>query len=74
MNDYRAFFAQRDLVRVELTPTVVELATAIRARHGLKTPDALQAACCLQLGLEHVFTTGDAAFVKVAGVKVRLVR
>ena len=70
---YDTFFAHPDLVWVELTPTVVELATHIRAVHGLKTPDCLQAACCLQLGTDHVFVTGDAAFRRVSGLQVLLV-
>lgn len=69
---FDAFFARPDLVWVELSREVVELAAAIRARHGLRTPDALQAACCLQLGAEHLFLTGDADFQRVAGMNVSL--
>jgi predicted nucleic acid-binding protein len=68
--DYDAFFARPDLLTVEMDARVVELATVIRARHGLKTPDALQAACCLPLGAAHVFVTGDAAFGRVPGLVV----
>lgn len=71
--EFDGFFARPDLLWIELDRNVVELATAIRVRHGLRTPDALQAASCLQLGPEHVMLTGDAAFRKVAGLKVRLV-
>lgn len=69
---FDAFFSLPDLIWVELTKDVVELATAIRVRHGLRTPDALQAASCLQLGAGHAFLTGDHAFDKVAGLNVRL--
>lgn len=69
---YDAFFARADLVWVELTRDVVELATAIRVQTGLKTPDALHAASCLQLGDEHLFLTGDSAFRRVAGLKVKV--
>lgn len=69
---FDSFFARPDLVWVELTRDVVELATAIRVKHGLRTPDALQAASCLQLGGGHAFLTGDAAFERVAGLNVRL--
>lgn len=69
---YDAFFARPDLVWVELTQDVVELATEIRARHGLRTPDALQAACCLQLGDGHLFFTGDSGFQRVTGLHVSL--
>jgi len=57
-------------VWVELNREVVELATAIRVRHGLRTPDALQAASCLQLGPKHLLLTGDATFRRVQGLQV----
>jgi predicted nucleic acid-binding protein len=38
----------------------------------LRTPDALQAASCLQLGAKHIFLTGDAGFRKVAGLNVKV--
>jgi len=69
---FDAFFARPDLTWLELTQEVVELATAIRVKHGLRTPDALQAASCLQLGPRHVFITGDADFKDVATLKVRV--
>lgn len=69
---FDALFARPDLVWVELSQDVIELATAIRVKHGLRTPDALQAASCLQLGTEHLFFTGDAGFRKVAGLTVKV--
>ena len=65
---FDAFFSRTDLVWVELTRDVVELAAAIRVMTGLKTPDALQAASCLQLGGDHLFRTGDSAVKRVAGL------
>lgn len=70
---FDTFFIRSDLIWVELTKDVVELAAAIRVRHGLKTPDALQAASCLQLGADHVFLSGDSAFKRVAGLNLKLV-
>lgn len=69
---FDAFFDRPDLVWVELGKDVVELATAIRVKHGLRTADALQAASCLQLGVMHIFLTGDASFRKVAGLNVKV--
>lgn len=66
------FFARTDLEWVELTKDVVELAAAIRVKHGLKTPDALQASCCLQRGVGHLFLTADAAFQRVSGLNVKV--
>ena len=68
---FDAFFALPDLIWVDLGKDVVELATAIRVKHGLRTPDALQAASCLQLGAKHLFLTGDSAFTKVFGLNVK---
>lgn len=58
---------------MELSPSVVELATNLRAIHGLRTPDALQAASCLQLGPEAVMLSGDADFRPVPGLQIRLI-
>jgi predicted nucleic acid-binding protein len=72
LSRFDAFFARPDLFWVEVTREVVELATEVRIRHGLRTPDALQAACCLQLGDEHIFMTGDAVFKKVGSLHARV--
>ncbi len=71
---FDAFFTRPDLIWVELTRDVVELAAVIRVETGLKTPDALQAASCLQLGGNHLFLTGDSAFRRVAGLNVKVLR
>lgn len=70
---YDELFDRPDLIWVELTRDVVELAAAVRVRHGLRTPDALQAACCLQLGPTHVMLTGDLTFRQVTGLKIALI-
>ena len=69
---YDAFFSRPDLIWVELSRDVVELATAIRVKHNLKTPDALQAASCLQLGSTHLFLSGDSGFQRVTGLQMHL--
>lgn len=69
---FDTFFARPDLVWVEMTREVVELAAVIRVKHGLRTPDALHAASCLQLGPRHIFLTGDAVFKRVAGLNATL--
>ncbi|WP_341900696.1 PIN domain-containing protein [Synechococcus sp. UW140] len=50
LDRFDALFDQPDLLIVELSAPVVDLATRLRANYDLRTPDALQAACCLQLG------------------------
>lgn len=71
---YDGFFAQTDLQWIELSREVVERATALRTAYALRTPDALQAACCLQLGSKHRFLTGDGDFGRVAGLNVQRIR
>ena len=73
LDRFEALFGQPDLLVVELSASVVELATQLRANHGLRTPDALQAACCLQLGPDAVMITGDAGFQRVEALQVRLI-
>ncbi|MEI8363756.1 MAG: PIN domain-containing protein [Betaproteobacteria bacterium] len=66
------FFNHTDLIWVELTREVVEMATNLRVKHSLRTPDALQASCCLHLGSQHLFLTGDKDYQHVQGLNVRL--
>ena len=73
LDRFEALFAQPDLLVVELSASVVELATQLRAKHRLRTPDALQAACCLELGPEAVMITGDAGFQRVRALQVCLI-
>ena len=70
---FDAFFLHPDLEWVELSPAVVELATLLRAELNLRTPDALQAASCLQLGADAVMVTGDAGFQRVPTLRLALV-
>jgi len=70
---FDAFFLHPDLEWVELSPAVVERATLQRAEHNLRTPDALQAASCLQLGADAVMVTGDAGFQRVPSLRLALV-
>jgi len=69
---FDALFAQPDLLWVELTAPVVEQATRLRALHGVRTPDALQAACCLQLGSDALMVSGDADFRGIPTLQLRL--
>jgi len=71
---YAAFFAAVQVI--ELDAHVVEIATDLRARQGLKTPDALQAACALRwqsMGEKVVFLTADNGFAKVPELGLRLI-
>lgn len=71
---YDEFFSQAGFTWVELTQPVIELATVIRARHGLRAPDALQAASCLNFSGRHAFLTGDRGFARVEGLNTILLK
>jgi predicted nucleic acid-binding protein len=70
---YRSFFASAGLQMVEVSSQVIETATLLRVRHGLRTPDAIQAASALSVKVPVTFLTGDKQFTKVPGLNVRLV-
>lgn len=67
---YDDFFASSNLHVAELSPVVMQIATVLRAHHGLKTPDALQAASCLAQPGQHIFITADAGFRRVPGLQI----
>ena len=69
---YDTFFAQTAII--ELSAEVVTLATRIRASNGLKTLDALQAACAMSLGAECIFVTGDAGFAHLQGLNANIIK
>jgi predicted nucleic acid-binding protein len=69
---YDNFFRLPDLVWVELSKEVVEKATLLRSRYGLRTPDALQAASCLQFDPPAVMLTGDSALQRIDELQVTL--
>ena len=68
---YDDFFASVHIV--ELSAELVDTATQLRARFGLKTPDALQAASAFVASDRALFVTADAGFTKVTGLDVRLI-
>ena len=70
---YRGFFASAGLQIIEISALVIETATLLRARHGLRTPDAIQAASAMSIKGPTTFLTGDRQFRKVPGLNVRLV-
>lgn len=67
------FFASAGVEMCPIGQDIIDLATQVRARTGLRTPDALQAATCLALPAPRRFMTADAAFRRVAGLDVVLV-
>ncbi|WP_438024910.1 type II toxin-antitoxin system VapC family toxin [Sorangium sp. So ce233] len=54
---YEGLLSAFDLL--PLTAEVFDLATGLRALHGLKTPDALHAACAIHHGCDQIWTNDD---------------
>ncbi|OOG24432.1 VapC toxin family PIN domain ribonuclease [Thioalkalivibrio denitrificans] len=65
-----AFFGDPGLSVIALDTAVLDKATELRAHHGLRTPDAIQAASLLAVDPEGAFVTGDGDFKKVPGLRV----
>ena len=69
--EYQNFFAKTTITG--LSTQIFEHATELRAKHGLKTADALHLAAALALGCDE-FWTNDGRFAKAAAnIKVRRV-
>lgn len=67
------FFGDPGLVIVDLDRNVIDRATRLRAQHGIRTPDALQAASCLEIHPDTSFVTGDRDFRRVPDLNVHLI-
>jgi predicted nucleic acid-binding protein len=70
LDRFDRFFNDPGLVTVDLNRSIIETATYLRANHGLRTPDALQAACCLEIDPKMPFVTGDKDFKKVTTLNI----
>ena len=72
MARYDQFFHSEEVALVPVSRDAWDLATEVRARHGLKTPDALHVACAVTLGCD-LLITGDARLAQCPEVKTELV-
>ncbi len=68
---YEAFFAADRMLIAELTSDVIERATVLRARYGLKTPDALHLATAI-IEKADSFLTGDTSLARCTEVPVKI--
>jgi predicted nucleic acid-binding protein len=69
---YDEFFDLPDCIRAAVDTAVFDLATELRAQHGLKTPDALHLATALRAGCEE-FWTNDERLAKSASGRIGIV-
>ncbi|WP_437795956.1 type II toxin-antitoxin system VapC family toxin [Sorangium sp. So ce693] len=56
-----------------LSAEVFDLATTLRALHGLKTPDALHAACAVHHGCDQIWTNDDRFRQLSSRIAVRII-
>ena len=75
MDRVNAFYAllstHPNLEWVDLTLSIADRAAHLRAKHNLKTPDAVQAATALE-SLATGFISNDRSFHRVGGLEVLL--
>ncbi len=71
---YREIILQSpNLTAVRLNEDIAEQAAELRARHSLRTPDAIQLATAIYSGAEW-FLTGDADLPKVPGISTLVLK
>jgi predicted nucleic acid-binding protein len=70
--DYDEYFSSPGMVWFPLQPKVFDLATELRARHRLKTPDALHLAAAIQSGC-HQLWTNDLRLTQAAAGHIEIV-
>lgn len=68
---FDVFFTGVELVLADVSAAVIERATDLRAKHNLKTPDALHYATAVEIGAT-VFLTGDRGFARCTEVPVEV--
>ena len=71
LSEYEEVFGAARFVLVDVTAAILDRATDLRARHGFKTPDAIQLATAVEAGAD-AFMTGDASLARFKDVKVEL--
>ncbi len=68
---FEGFFAREGLELAEISADVVETATALRAAHGFRPPDAIHLATAV-LAHADVFLTGDRNLARCPGLNVEV--
>jgi predicted nucleic acid-binding protein len=64
---YDAFFGLPEVAVLPMASAVYDLATELRARHALKTPDALHLATAITGGCEEIWTNDQRLAAAAAG-------
>ena|SRR5712692_1658766 len=68
---YDGLFGANRMLIVEITAEVVAIATALRARYGFKTPDAIHLASAIEEKAD-LFLTGDSSLARCTDIAVEV--
>jgi len=71
LRQFDEFFASADLAKLPITTETFDLATELRALHGVKTPDALHLAAAI-LGECQEFWTNDLRLTTAAQNRIKV--
>ncbi len=69
---YDKFFGCRSLSVIDISAPVIDLATDLRVRYGLKTPDAIHVATAIEYGADLILT-GDRDMTRCQDLRIELV-
>ena len=72
LTDYESFFTTPGYVKCVIDTATFDMATELRARYGLKTPDALHLAAAIASDCEELWTN-DQRLVRAADSRIRIV-
>lgn len=68
---YDALFAASRVVVLDVSAKIVDRATSMRAKYGLKSPDAIHIATAVEYGASS-FWTGDSVFARISEIAVKV--
>ncbi|MBL8822864.1 MAG: PIN domain-containing protein [Planctomycetia bacterium] len=71
LKQFDMFFAGLEITLIEVSASVIDQATDLRAKYNLKTPDALHYASAIDAGAS-VFLTGDLTFSRCQEIPVEV--
>lgn len=72
LGEFDAFFDGNELLIGDVTTDVIDLATRLRAKYRLRTPDVLHVASAVSLNA-NTFLTGDRQLSRVTEIPVEVI-
>lgn len=73
LDEYNNFFSLPEISRIPLSTEVIDIATELRAHHGIKTPDALHAAAAISAGCSEFWTNDRRLEILGDRISVRVI-